>query len=129
MTTETKEMMGAYYTRENFPELVAHSHGWDIYAQSKPSPNGETYCAAIPTTPDRLPHGYGTIHHVARMIAQGHLRPVTGNLHRGVYVITGTKGGKAISRNFETLEEAKDTASRIYRETGAIVGIEERRKA
>jgi hypothetical protein len=129
MTNESKEMTRAYYTRENFPELVAHSHGWDIYAQSKPSSNGFTYCAAIPATLDRLPHQYGTIEHVARMIAQGHLRPVIGNRHRGVYVITGTKGGKAISRNFETLEEAKDTASRIYRETGAIVGIEARGKA
>jgi hypothetical protein len=50
-------------------------------------------------------------------------------LNRPVYVITGTKGGKAISRNFDTLEAAKDTAGRIYRETGTIVGIEERRKA
>jgi hypothetical protein len=81
MTNKSKEMMRSYYTLENFPDLVAHSDGWDIYAQSKPSTNGEVYCAAIPTTLDRLPHQYGTIHHVARMIALGYLKPIIGNLH------------------------------------------------
>jgi hypothetical protein len=81
MTIEAKKMMCDYYHKGNFPMLVAHSDGWDIYAKAEKDENGSIYCAAIPTTPDRLPHGYGTIHHVSRMIMQGHLRPVIGNLH------------------------------------------------
>ena len=81
MTNETKDMMRAYYTKENFPDLVAHSCGWDIYAKAEKDEHGIIYCAAIPTTPDRLPHGYGSMHHVARMLRQGHLKPITGNLH------------------------------------------------
>ena len=84
MRNEAKEMMRAYYTTENFPELVAHSHGWDIYAKTENDVHGSIQCAAIPTTPDRLPHGYGTIHHVARMMRQGYLRPVVGNLHLAI---------------------------------------------
>jgi hypothetical protein len=81
MTAENQKTMRAYYTRENFPELVAHSENWDIYSKAKRDEYGHIHCAAIPRTPDRLPHGYGTIHHVARMIAQGHLRPIEGNIH------------------------------------------------
>lgn len=81
MTKESKEMMRTHYTRENFPVLVAHSYGWNIYAKDELNEDGEAYCAAIPTTPDRLPHAYGTTRHVARQIALGYLRPVRGNLH------------------------------------------------
>ena len=76
MTNEAKEMMRRHYTRENFPVLVAHSYGWDIYAKDERDEDGEAYCAAIPTTPDRLPHSYGTTRDVARQIIQGYLRPV-----------------------------------------------------
>lgn len=81
MQTLSQKTMQPYYTKENFPQLVAHSEGWDIYAKAKRDENGHIYCAAIPNSPDRLPHGYGTINHVARMIAQGHLRPIVGNIH------------------------------------------------
>ena len=74
-------MMFEHYNRERFPHLVAHSEGWNICAKAAPDENGLTYCAAIPTTLDRVPHSYGTIEHVARQIAQGYLRPVIGNLH------------------------------------------------
>ena len=81
MRNEAKKMMQSYYTKGNFPELVAHSHGWDIYAKAEKDEHGNIHCAAIPTTPDRLPHGYGTTHHVSRMLKQGYLRPIIGNLH------------------------------------------------
>ena len=76
-----EQIMKSYYNRENFPELVAHSTGWNIYAKTKPDTYGHIQCAALPTTRDRWPHSYGTIEHVARMITQGYLRPVIGNLH------------------------------------------------
>jgi hypothetical protein len=47
---------------------------------------------------------------------------------KAAYVITYSRLGGVISHRFDTLEAAKDTAGRIYRETGAIVGIEEERR-
>lgn len=81
VSKNTIENLRSYYHKGNFPKLVAHSHGWNIYAQSKPAQNGFTYCAAIPTTLDRLPHAYGTIDDVAKQIKQGLLHPAIGNLH------------------------------------------------
>ena len=81
MRNEAKNMMRTYYTTENFPELVAHSYGWNIYAKREKDEIGNVHCAAIPTTLDRLPHGYGTIDYVAKQIKLGYLRPAIGNLH------------------------------------------------
>jgi hypothetical protein len=83
MTNETKKMMFTHYARENFPVLVAHSYGWDIYAKAEMNEDGEFYCAAIPndTKSGRMSHSFGDTSYVARMIREGYLRPVHGNLH------------------------------------------------
>lgn len=65
-----------YYTTENFPNLVAHANGWNIYAASEQDENGKTQCAAIAVTTDRVSHAYGTTDYVSRRVQLGHLRPV-----------------------------------------------------
>jgi hypothetical protein len=46
---------------------------------------------------------------------------------RVVYVITAAAGGREISRQFETLDEAQAVAGKIYRDFGMVVGIEGRK--
>ena len=78
MTEESKKMLIEFYTRENYPKLIAISGPWEIRAKLKPDINGQIYCAAIPSDLKigHLPSNYGTMQYVKSMIRQGHIIPI-----------------------------------------------------